>query len=215
MLTSNAVKHHMEQGNTIMKLSKSLLAILAAIAAIGLISSAQAVPITGLLNIGGSATFDTTSLATTTRVTAFGSDVATGSGNTGSFSAIPASVPVSMAGTYIFNPSTPTPALWSVTFGGSTFTFNLSSSSIVLQNANFLNVRGTGTILGTGFDPTPGVWNFTSQDAAGGLAVPATMTFTFSANTAALGVPDSGMTVALLGISLIGVAALRARFAKS
>ena len=43
-----------------MKLSKTLLAIVAAVASVGLLSSAQATPITGMLNIGGTATFDTT-----------------------------------------------------------------------------------------------------------------------------------------------------------
>ena len=47
-----------------MKLHKTLLTIIAAVVGVGLLSSAQATPITGMLNIGGTATFDTTSLAT-------------------------------------------------------------------------------------------------------------------------------------------------------
>src|SRR5436305_15295921 len=46
-----------------MKLYKILLAIVATAASFGLLSSAQATLITGMLNIGGTATSDTTSAA--------------------------------------------------------------------------------------------------------------------------------------------------------
>ena len=67
-------------------------------------------------------------------------------------------------------------ALWSV--GG--FTFDLTSSSIVLPRVNgFISVSGTGTISGNGFIPTPGTWRFTSQNP------PANGVFSFSASTTA------------------------------
>ncbi len=52
-----------------MKLYKILLAIVATAAGVGLLSSAQATPITGMLNIGGTATFDTSSLTTASSAT--------------------------------------------------------------------------------------------------------------------------------------------------
>ena len=134
-------------------------------------------------------------------------DVTVGGGNTGTFASIPVGASVAMAAPYIFSPSTGTPALWSV--GG--FTFDLQTSSVTLQNNNFLAISGTGTIFGpAGFDPTPGVWAFTTQNAGGRPG----STFTFSANTAAVGVPDGGMTVALLGAGLLGLAAFRAKVGK-
>jgi hypothetical protein len=89
------------------------------------------------------------------------------------------------------------------------FTFNLLSSTVVSRSATFLSVSGTGIITGPpGFDPTSGMWAFTSQNASGRPHD----TFSFSANTEA--VPDGGMTLALLGAGLMGLAAFRAKFRK-
>jgi len=186
-----------------MKLHKILLAIVAAAAGVGLLSSAQATPITGMLNIGGTATFDTTSLATAHSATF--SDALVLGGNSGDFASFAVGTPVVMA-SYTFDPSTITNGLWSV----NGFTFNLTASLVQLpRSATFLSITGTGTITGPpGFDPTPGVWAFTSQNAGGR----AHSTFSFSANTEA--VPDAGMTMTLLGTGLMGLAAFRAKFAK-
>jgi hypothetical protein len=186
-----------------MKLHKTLLAIVAALASVGLLSSAQATPITGMLNIGGTATFDTNSL-TTAKSATFADELVLG-GNTGVFAGFAVGTPVVMAD-YTFDPSTITTGLWSV----NGFTFNLTSSTVVMRSATFLSVSGTGIITGPpGFDPTAGVWAFTSQNAGGHPHD----TFSFSANTVA-GVPDGGMTLALLGAGLTGLAAFRAKFAK-
>ena len=186
-----------------MKLYKILLAIVASAAGVGLLSSAQAVPITGMLNIGGTATFDTTSLATAHSATF--SDALVLGGNSGDFAGFAVGTPVVMA-SYTFDPSTITNGLWSV----NGFTFNLTASLVQLpRTATFLSITGTGTITGpAGFDATPGVWAFTSQNAGGRPH----STFSFSANTEA--VPDGGMTMALLGTGLMGLAAFRAKFAK-
>jgi hypothetical protein len=182
-----------------MKLHKILLAIIAAVASGGLLSSAQAVPITGMLNISGTAHYDAP-IATATRVTMF-EDVVTGGANTGSFAGIGAMVPVTMTSPYIFNPSTPTPALWSV----AGFTFDLTATTFLQQSVHGILIEGTGTIMGNGFDPTAGIWSFSQQAGRGTI-------LTFSATTSA--VPDGGMTMALLGTGLMGLAAFRAKFAK-
>ena len=184
-----------------MKLYKILLAIVAA-ASLGLLSSAQATPITGMLNIAGQANFNTNSLLTASSATFTNPHVE--GPNTGSFAGLVFPTPVVMA-SYTFDPSTMTNGLWSV--GG--FTFNLLSSTVEQRTATFLSVSGTGIITGPpGFDPTPGVWAFTSQNAGGRPG----MSFSFSANTEA--VPDGGMTMALLGTGLMGLAAFRAKFGK-
>jgi hypothetical protein len=103
-----------------------------------------------------------------------------------------------MAQPWIFNPSTPTPALWSV--GG--FTFNLLSSTIVTQNASFLSIKGTGIVSGNGFEPTAMDWAFTTQSSGGRSR----QFFSFSANGA---VPDGGSAVALLGLALTGIEIFR------
>ena len=188
-----------------MKLYKILLPIVAVAASVGLLSSAQATPITGMLNIGGTATFDTSSLTTASSATF--ADVLVLGGNSGAFAGFAIGTPVVMA-SYTFDPSTITNGLWSV----NGFTFNLTASVVQTpRSATFLSISGTGTITGPpGFDPTPGVWAFTSQNAGGRPH----STFSFSANTEGGAVPDGGMTMALLGTGLMGVAAFRAKFGK-
>jgi VPDSG-CTERM motif len=186
-----------------MKLIKTLMAGLAAmVVAAGFALSAQATPITGILNIAGTANFNTSSL--TTAGSATFTDVIVLGGNSGTFAGFAVGTPVVMA-SYTFDPSTITNGLWSV----NGFTFNLISSTVTDRTATSLSVSGTGIITGpAGFDATPGMWAFTSQNAGGRPHD----TFSFSANTEA--VPDSGMTLALLGVGLMGLAAFRAKFGK-
>ena len=112
-----------------------------------------------------------------------------------------------MAQPWIFNPSTPTPHLWSV----AGFTFNLMSSTIVIQNASFLAISGHGIVTGPpGFDATTMDWAFSTQSAGGATH----MVFSFSANGTAASVPDGGATVMLLGAAL-GALGMARRFLKS
>ncbi len=188
-----------------MKLSKTILAIVAAVAASGFTcQQAQATQISGMLNIAGTATFNHNSLKHDTEVVAF-ENVTVGGGNTGAFSGIALGTSVVMSSPYMFIPSTGVPTLLSV----DGFTFSLNSSTVEKQSKGFLIISGAGTIFGNGFDPTPGLWAFSTQSAGGN---PGT-TFTFSANVNAVPTPDSGMTVALLGAGLLGLAAFRAKFA--
>jgi len=189
-----------------MKLSKTLLAIVAALAVAGFASQAHATAITGMLNLAGTATFNTNHLGSATSVTSF-TNVTAGDGNSGAFAGISAGTPITMSAPYIFNPSTPTPALWSV----NGFTFDLQTSHVDFQSNSALDISGTGTIFGPGFTPTAGEWEFTSQAAGGHPG----STFTFSANVAGAHVPDGGMTVTLLGAALVGLAGLRAKFGKN
>jgi len=80
---------------------------------------------------------------------------------------------VTMTAGWVFGSSLP--ALWSV--GG--FTFNLTASTKVVNQSGFLVVKGTGTIVGHDFTPTPGTWTFTTQNP------PANGIFSFSASTSA------------------------------
>src|SRR5437899_10016258 len=145
-----------------MKLIKTLMAGLGARGiAGGFALSAQATPITGMLNIAGTANFNTSSLTTASSATF--TDVLVLGGNTGDFAGFAVGTPVVMA-SYTFDPSTITNGLWSV----NGFTFNLLSSTVVSRSAIFLSVSGTGLITGPpGFDPTPGTWAFPSQHLGG------------------------------------------------
>jgi hypothetical protein len=187
-------------------LSKTTLAVLA----IGLLSCAffsqraRAQAIQGNINFAGEVQFDTNSLATASRVVTW-FDVFHNAGfssvtsGTGDFAGIAPGTQATMAQPWIFNPSTPTPGLWST--GG--FTFDLLSSTIVMQNASTLVIEGNGIVSGNGFDPTAMDWSFTTQSSGGR---PRT-TFSFSAIGVAA--PDGGSTVALLGVALTGIEVLR------
>lgn len=192
--------------------TKTLLAILATAALV--LGSVQAVQITGDIDFAGQAFFNTTSLATATAVNNF-KTMASGPDHTalvtdvsGSFATTIASGDIaSFPNVYQFNPSAPASPLWTV--GG--FSFNLTSSTVLLQTSMFLVIQGTGILTGpAGFDPTPGTWAFSSQQSDG----KSKNSFSFSANTSGVPqVPDGGSTVSLLGAALVGAAALRRKLA--
>ncbi|PYI80785.1 MAG: hypothetical protein DMF05_05240 [Verrucomicrobia bacterium] len=196
-------------------MKKTILAVLA----MGTLScalfsqQAQAVPITGTIQLGGGVQFDSSSLNMAHQVTVwfdtFGNPghSTVQPGNTGTFASILPGTQATMAQPWIFNPSTPTPHLWSV----AGFTFDLMSSTIMHQTATFLDVLGHGTVSGNGFDATPMDWAFTTQNAGGQPH----MVFSFSANgSSGPGVPDGGATVMLLGAAL-GALGMARRFLKS
>jgi PEP-CTERM motif len=176
----------------------------------GFAPSLNAAPVTGSIDFGGTVTFDTNSLASATRVNTWNSSFVLQ--DSGSFSSIAAGTSVMMAAPWIFNsgttsvpqPGPATPHLWQV--GG--FNFDLSSSIVISQSANFLNVAGTGTISGNSFDATPGNWSFTSSDSNG---APET-TFGFQTQTTAVPEPS---TLALLAIGAGGLVSSRKRRDKS
>jgi hypothetical protein len=176
---------------------KTLVTILASgLLASGMFSQqAKAAPIQGSIDFGGVVTFNTTSLATATRVNLWNSSfVLQDSGDFATFVAPGANV--TMAAPWIFNPSTATPSLWSV--GG--FKFDLTSSVIVTQTATFLNITGVGTISGNGFTPTPGNWSFTASNSNGS----SNATFGFQSQTAAVPEASTVLLFAIGGLGLIG-----------
>jgi hypothetical protein len=158
-----------------MRITKNLLS--AAVAVFIAATPLQAAQITGGITFAGGAQFDTGSADTATAVVSWLNEAGnppTVVSTTLDFNIVPIGSPVSLFAPWSFN-SGPVPNFW--TAGG--FTFDLTSSAIVVQGSGFAVVSGTGILSGHGFDPTPGVWQFTTQNpSAGGV-------FTFSASTAA------------------------------
>jgi hypothetical protein len=152
-----------------------------------------ATSIDGMINIGGSVQFNGP-FATATTVTNW-INAHVEAGGTDDFAGIPLNTAVTMT-PWTFSPSTFTPGLWSV----AGFTFDLLTSTLVTHNNQFLTVTGTGTVKGPGFDDTAMEWSFSTQNLGGTM-------FSFSATGVA--VPDGGATVALLGLTLVGVELLR------
>jgi hypothetical protein len=169
---------------------------------LGLAANVQAALITGDLTMGGGARFDTTSVNTAHEVTAWvGPNKVT---SVTCFAGVSVGDLVALTAPWIFVPTTPKTALWSV----DGYTFNLASSA-VFQGGGYLNVTGTGTISHSGDTTTDFIWRFSSQDPGAGRPV----TWSWSASTSQIAVPDGGMTVMLLGAALSGLALIRRKLA--
>src|SRR5579862_3215743 len=117
-----------------------------------LASAAKATPITGSINFDGVAKTNTNNLSSATAFTSISgvTVVPFETGNyVGTTGAAATFTPFSFSATAI------TP-LWTFTIGAVTYSFNaVGPIQIVTQNANFLNIQGSGWATETGFDATP------------------------------------------------------------
>ncbi|MBA3961006.1 MAG: PEP-CTERM sorting domain-containing protein [Chthoniobacterales bacterium] len=170
---------------------KSLLSLTVSFFAL-VLTHTEAAPISGDIAFAGRIQVDTGNVNTANSITQW---INTRVEITdGDFSSIPNNTPASFTAPWIFNPSTPTPGLWSV--GG--FRFDLLTATILNQGNGFLNITGTGIVSSTNsaFDPTFGTFNFSAQNPR------VADTFSFSA---AQEVPEPGsVNVLLAGAGVLG-----------
>ncbi len=131
-------------------------------------------------------------------------------GTTGDYSVVPFGTSATFAGFSFTGTGTGATLIgtvtpqWTFTFGGNTYTLNLLTltSGTVLSGA--MEFTGTGTASVNGGDFSPATWGLDGTAATG---------FTFRlASSSTSAVPDGGSAVALLGIALVGVEALRRKF---
>ena len=174
------------------------------------VQQAQAISITGSITFAGGVELNTNSAGTASMVAGWldeGGNMPTVVSASGSFASLVGQTAV-FAFPWSFNTNTPILAFWVV----DGFTFNLISSQIFFQGDGFVNVTGTGTIQGPpGYGgPHNMSWSFSTQDPGGG---PGGLVFSFSSGGQAL--PDSGATVALLGLSLAGIEVMRRKTRKA
>lgn len=177
---------------TLKKLSALLLAAVLAPAAFALpylngtldTSGATATLNTPNLDTAGSAVINTNGFATAASTGVYTSVI----GSTVTFSDF-AWAPFSVS-----NP------VWSVS--GITFTLQ-SLAKQPGSNSAFLNLSGTGFASAAGYENTHGVFTLTITDSSPSANV------LFSFNTSTTTVPDAGSSSILLGLGLIGLAAVR------
>jgi hypothetical protein len=162
------------------------------------ITETKAVSIEGDIQFKGNFTHDGSDLGDATEISSFYNPI-TGlegqayvSASAGDFSSLALGDTVTMAEPLIFEPGLAIDnPLWSV--GG--FEFHLESINVELQDSTHLNLEGTGIIKGSGYEDTPGSWNF-SGDANGAL-------LSFSSGSSTTSVPDNPSAAMLLGLGCV------------
>jgi hypothetical protein len=172
-----------------------------------LVGSAMAVPITGSIDMAGTANLNNVALGSATAATSF-TGVTVGGVPTGTYAPVPNGTSVAWT-SLTWTPSTASAPLWSFTYLGILYSFDLATVSVVSQSNTFLNLLGSGTLKATGFDNTTGAWSFTISNPSGGTAANANFTF---ANSQQAIVPDGGSALILLGAALMGLVGIARKF---
>jgi len=172
------------------------------------IKTAQATPITGEIDMSGTVTLNSINLGSASAATSL-TAVTVGGTPTGSYAG---TFGDSVAWHAFSWPGGSASPLWSFTdiATSDTYSFALTTDSIVTQTSTFLNLLGTGilTITGPGsYTPTAGSWSFTISNPSGGPH--ADFNFTFANSQVGAAVPDGGATAMLLGGAMSALALVR------
>jgi hypothetical protein len=173
-------------------------------AAFVLSSTASAAKINGVIGFTGGAALNNANLSLATQVVEWDSPEVSVI-HTSDFATILTGTGVLLKDPWDLNTAAPgITNFWQV--GGFSFDLITSTRYYDPSGAGFLSASGYGVIKKFGFDDTIATWSFSTQNPGSDKL------FTISASGAA--VPDGGATVALLGVSLLGLHGLRRKFSK-
>jgi hypothetical protein len=182
-------------------IARKLTAALAGLAIFALASPLYAAPsITGTIEFVGGANLNGP-LDTATAFSAIFGPLGTGnplvrSGASGTYSIVPAGTEATFS-LFTFNPGPVSPfTLWSFSVGSTLFSFDATSVAISDQNANFLDLEGTGVAHVTGYADTQGTWSITLTGSG--------PTFTFGEQTTIVPEPSTAtlLLAAVGGLSV-------------
>lgn len=172
----------------------------ASLLALGLATSAVAIPITGSISFNGTPNFDSSPLSGATAILSYDSAYIAFIQQTGDYASLPNLLPVTFS-PFVFSPPTQSVnPLWTFDYDGLTYSGRTTSMVSSFNAAsNIWNFGGSGVLSITGYDDTVADWNF----SAGRIG----NSFYFGSAAAAVAppVPDTGGTMLLLGLGLGGI----------
>lgn len=200
-MTTRSTEKNRNLENKASNMKKKLLLAAAVVAASVIGATVQADPISGTTGFTGSFTAANNNLTTAndliTISTASLNGIPTGSFVGGVLTGFTPSITLNGPGG---NPVITSQPVWTVTVGVHVYKFTSTSDSTVTDLANINTIVGSGTVLDTSDgDTANGSYNLSFTDTVAGGGV----TLTWAGTTGATPpVPDSGMTLLLLGMGL-------------
>ena len=165
---------------------------------------ASAIPIDGSIAFNGVPILNTTNIAAATSITGYVAARVAQDQAFGDYATIPNLTNVTFS-PFVFSPPVGSVMpLWTLDFGGKTYSYTATSVSATFDGAlNIWNIGGLGYASITGLDDTNGRWNLSLADSGRSISFSSSaVVFDRTVN-----VPDKGMSALLLVLGLLGIAA--------